>query len=45
MNYQAIWGLKDNNRILEQVQRGDEVLLLVRETRTGDVGFVTVMAQ
>jgi len=45
MNSQSIRGLKDYSRILQQVQRDEEVLLLVRDTRTGEVGFLTVVAQ
>jgi serine protease Do len=45
MNSQIIRGLKDYSRILQHVQGGEEVLLLVRDTRTGEVGFLTVVAQ
>jgi len=45
MNNQTIRGLKDYNRILQQVPRDEEVLLLVRDARTGEVGFLTVVAQ
>jgi len=45
MNSQSIRGLKDYSRILQQVQRDEEVLLLVRDTHTGELGFLTVVAQ
>jgi Do/DeqQ family serine protease len=45
MNSQSIRGLKDYSRILQQVQRDEEVLLLVRDTRTGELGFLAAVAQ
>ena len=45
INNQAVRGLKDYNRILEQIQKDEEVLLLVRDTRTGEVGYLTLVVQ
>jgi len=45
VNNQPIRGLKDYNYILEQVKSNEEVLLLVRDTRTGQVGYLTLVAQ
>jgi serine protease Do len=45
MNNQAIRGLKDYNRILEQIQPGQEALLLVRDGRTGEMGYLTMVVQ
>jgi serine protease Do len=45
INNQAVRGLKDYNRILEQIQRDEEVLLLVRDTKTGEVGYLTLVVQ
>jgi len=45
INQQAIRGLKDYNRILEQLQPGQEILLLVRDWRTGESGYLTVVVQ
>jgi Do/DeqQ family serine protease len=45
VNNQAVRGLKDYNRLLEQVQRDEEALLLVRDSRTGEVGYITLVAQ
>jgi serine protease Do len=45
INNQNIRGAGDYARILEQVQSGEEVLLLVRDGRTGEVGYLTVVAR
>jgi serine protease Do len=45
INNLPIRGLKDYSRILERVRKDEEVLLLVRDTRTGEVGYLTLVAQ
>jgi serine protease Do len=45
INQQAIKGLNDYGRILEQLPQGQEALLLVRDWRTGETGYLTVVAQ
>jgi serine protease Do len=45
INNQVVRGMNDYNRILKQVQRGEEALLLVGDVQTGDMGYVTVIAQ
>ncbi|MGA2958867.1 MAG: DegQ family serine endoprotease [Thermodesulfobacteriota bacterium] len=45
INNQAIRGLRDYNRILEQIQPGQEALLLVRDGRTGEMGYLTMVVQ
>lgn len=45
VNNQAVHGINDYNRILEQVQRDEEILLLVRDMRTGDMGYLAVVVQ
>jgi len=45
INQQAIRGLKDYHRIVEQLQPGQEILLLVRDWRTGETGYLTVVVQ
>jgi len=45
INNQTIRGLNDYNRIVEQIQGGEEVLLLVRDSRSGEVGYLTLVAQ
>jgi serine protease Do len=45
INHQAVRGLKDYNRILEKVQKDEEVLLLIRDTRNGEVGYLTLVVQ
>jgi serine protease Do len=45
VNQRAIRGLKDYNRIVEQLQPGQEILLLVRDWRTGETGYLTVVVQ
>jgi serine protease Do len=45
INNQTIRGIGDYTRILEQVQSGEEVLLLLRDGRTGEVGYLTVVAR
>jgi serine protease Do len=45
INNQAVRGLKDYNRIVEQIQREEEVLLLVRDVQTGEVGYLTLVMQ
>ena len=43
INQQAIRGLKDYHRIAGQLQPGQEILLLVRDWRTGETGYLTVV--
>ena len=43
MNSEAIRGLKDYNRILEQIQLGQEAILLVRDWRTGEMDYLTIL--
>ncbi|MBP1713850.1 MAG: serine protease [Deltaproteobacteria bacterium] len=45
INNQNLRGVGDYARILESIQAGEEVLLLVRDGRTGEVGFLTVMTR
>jgi serine protease Do len=45
INQQPVKGLKDYGRILEQLPQGQEALLLVRDWRTGETGYLTVVAQ
>ncbi len=45
INNLAVRGIQDYSRILEQMLRDEEVLLLVRDMRTGDIGYLTVTAQ
>lgn len=45
INNQAIRGLNDYNRIMEKVQSNEEILLLVRDMRTGAMGYLTLVAQ
>jgi len=45
INNQNLRGVQDYIRILESIQTGDEALLLVRDGRTGEVGFLTVMTR
>jgi serine protease Do len=45
VNNQNLRGIQDYARILESIQAGEEVLLLVRDGRTGEIGFLTVMAR
>jgi serine protease Do len=45
MNNQSIRGLKDYHRILEQIQPGQEAMLLVRDGRTGEMGYLTMVVQ
>lgn len=45
MKNQPIRGLNDYLRILAQIQPGEEVLLLMRDGRTGDIGYLTVVAE
>jgi serine protease Do len=45
VNQRAIRGLKDYHRIVEQLQPGQEILLLVRDWRTGETGYLTVVVQ
>ncbi len=45
INNQAVRGIGDYARILEQIQSGEEVLLLIRDGRTGEVGYLTVVAR
>jgi S1-C subfamily serine protease len=45
INNQNIRGVGDYIRILEQLQSGEEVLLLIRDGRTGEVGYLTVAAR
>ncbi len=43
MNGQQVRGLKDYNRILEQIPAGQEIPLLVRDWRTGEMGYLTAV--
>jgi serine protease Do len=45
VNQQPVRGPKDYSRILEQLQPGQEVLLLVRDWRTGETGYLTLVVQ
>jgi serine protease Do len=45
INNQTVRGIHDYNRIVEQVRRDEGILLLVRDIHTGDVGYLTVVAQ
>ena len=45
VNQQAIRGIKDYNRIVGQLQPGQEILLLVRDWRTGETDYLTVVVQ
>jgi len=45
VNQQTIRGPKDYHRIVEQLHPGQEVLLLVRDWRTGETGYLTVGVQ
>ncbi len=45
VNQQAIRGPKDYHRIVEQLPPGQEILLLVRDWRTGETGYLTMEVQ
>jgi serine protease Do len=45
INNKTIRGLSDYSRIIEQIQGGEEVLLLLRDSRSGEVGYLTLVAQ
>jgi S1-C subfamily serine protease len=45
VNQQGIRGLKDYHRIVEQLQPGEEILLLVRDWRTGETGYLSMVFQ
>ena len=45
INQQPVKSLKDYGRILEQLPQGQEALLLVRDWRTGETGYLTIVAQ
>ncbi len=45
VNQQAIRGLKDYHRIVEQLEPGQEILLLVRDWRTGETGYLSLVVQ
>jgi serine protease Do len=45
INQQTLRGLKDYHRIVEQLHPGEEALLLVRDWRTGETGYLTVGIQ
>ena len=45
INQQTLRGLKDYHRIVEQLHSGQEALLLVRDWRTGETGYLTVEVQ
>ncbi len=45
INNRAVRGLNDYNRILEQTQKEDELLLLVRDSRSGETGYLTLVSQ
>jgi serine protease Do len=43
INNNAVRSVKDYHRILEQVQAEEEILVLVRDLRTGQVGYLTLI--
>lgn len=45
INNNGIRGVKDYHRILEQMQAEDEILVLVRDLRTGQVGYLTLVVK
>ncbi len=45
INQQPLRGPKDYQRIVENLPPGQEVLLLVRDWRTGETGYLTVGVQ
>jgi serine protease Do len=45
INHQTLRGLNDYNRVLENIQGNEEVLLLLRDSRTGEVGYLVMVAQ
>lgn len=45
MKNQPIRGLNDYLRTLAKIQPGEEVMLLLRDSRTGDIGYLTVVAE
>lgn len=45
MNNKVIRGLHDYKRILEQIKRDEEVLILIRDAQTGEVGYINLVAQ
>jgi type II secretory pathway component PulC len=45
INQQPLRGPKDYSRIVEQLHPGQEALLLVRDWRTGETGYLTVGVQ
>ncbi len=45
INNRTIRGLNDYNRILEQTQKEEELLLLVRDSRSGETGYLTLVSQ
>jgi len=45
INQQVVRGLKDYNRLLQQIRSGEEVLILVRDTRTGEIGYLYLVTQ
>lgn len=42
---QPIRGMSDYRRLLAQVQSGEEVLLLVRDGRSGEMGYLTLVTE
>ncbi len=45
INQQPLRGPKDYHRIVEQLPPGQEILLLVRDWRTGETGYLTMEVQ
>ena len=45
INNQNLRGVGDYTRILEPIQPGEEVLLLVRDGKMGEMGYLTVVAR
>ncbi len=43
IDQQVIRGLKEYNRMLEKIQPGQETILLVRDGRTGELGYITMV--
>lgn len=45
INNQSVRGINDYRRLLAQIKTGEEVLLLVRDGKTGDIGYLSVVAE
>jgi serine protease Do len=43
INNHTVRSLRDYNRIIEKIPRGEEILLLIRDTRSGEVGYLTLV--